>query len=49
MILDSAEAVLAIFGFNRSLLGFEKKKTQHWWEEIYRQRDKDIESAKMEL
>ena len=49
MILDSAEAVLAIFGFNRSLLGFEKKKTQQWWEEIYRQRDIDIESAKMEL
>src|ERR671919_1377696 len=49
MILDSAEAVLSIFGFTRSLLGFEKKKTQQWWEEIYRQRDKDIESAKMEL
>src|SRR5918994_2283116 len=48
MLLDSAEAVLAIFRFNRSLLGFEKKKTQQWWEEIYRQRDKDIESAKME-
>src|SRR5919106_3611300 len=29
MILDSAETVLSIFEFNRSVLGFEKKKTQH--------------------
>jgi DNA polymerase I len=49
MLLDSAEAVLAVFGFNRSLLGIEKKKSQHWWDEIYQQREKDVESAKMEL
>jgi DNA polymerase elongation subunit (family B) len=48
MLLDSAEAVLAVFGFNRSLLGFEKKKSQ-WWNEIYQQREKDIETAKTEL
>jgi hypothetical protein len=28
MPLDSAEAFLSIFGFNRSLFGFDKKK-QH--------------------
>jgi hypothetical protein len=44
-----AEAVLAIFGFNRSLFGFDKKKVYHWWNEIYQLRDKEIESAKMEL
>lgn len=49
MLLDSAEAVLGIFGFNRSLFGFDKKKTYHWWNEIYKQREKDIESAKTEL
>jgi DNA polymerase elongation subunit (family B) len=48
MLLDSAEAVLSIFGFNRSLFGFDKKK-QHWWDEIYQQRDRDIETAKIEL
>ena len=30
MLLDSGEAVLSIFGSNRSLFGFDKKKT-HWW------------------
>jgi DNA polymerase elongation subunit (family B) len=48
MLLDSAEAVLSIFGFNRSLFGFEKKK-QHWWDEIYHQRERDIEAARSEL
>ena len=48
MLLDSAEVVLSIFGFNRSLLGFDKKK-QHWWDEIYRQRERDIKAAKSEL
>ena len=49
ILLDSAEAVLSIFGFNRSLFGFDKKKNHHWWNEIYQQREKDIQSAKTEL
>jgi DNA polymerase elongation subunit (family B) len=49
MLLDSAEAVLAVFGFNRSLFGFDRKKSFHWWDEIYQQRERDIESAKSEL
>jgi hypothetical protein len=49
MLLDSAEAVLAIFGFNRSLFGYDRKKTNRWWTEIYQQRERDIESAKSEL
>ena len=49
MLLDSAEAVLAVFGFSRSSFGFDKKKTYHWWDEIYQQRERDIESAKTEL
>jgi hypothetical protein len=48
MLLDSAEVVLSIFGFNRSLFGSYKKK-QHRWEEIYQQRKRDIETAKTEL
>jgi hypothetical protein len=48
MLLDSAEAILTVFGFNRSLFGFDKKKS-HWWNEIYQQREKDIETAKSEL
>jgi hypothetical protein len=31
MLLDSAESVLSVFGFQRSLFGFEKKFTR-WWE-----------------
>jgi hypothetical protein len=49
MLLDSAEAVLSVFGFNRSLYGFDRKKAYHWWNEIYQQREKDIKSAKSEL
>jgi DNA polymerase elongation subunit (family B) len=49
MLLDAAEAVLSVFGFNRSLFGFEKKKAYHWWGELYKQRETDIESAKTEL
>jgi hypothetical protein len=49
MLLDSAEAVLSVFGFNRSFFGFEKKKALHWLDEIYQQREKDIESARIEL
>lgn len=49
ILLDAAEAVLSIFGFNRSLFGFDKKKAYRWCDEIYRQRERDIESAKTEL
>jgi DNA polymerase elongation subunit (family B) len=49
MLLDSAEAVLSVFGFNRSLFGFGRKKAYHLWNELYQQCEKDIESAKMEL
>jgi hypothetical protein len=48
MLLDSAEAVLGIFGFQRSLFGF-KKKFKHWWDEIYQQRERDIETARTGL
>jgi hypothetical protein len=44
-----AEAVLSVFGFSRSQFGFDRKKAYHWWNEIYQQREKDIESAKSEL
>jgi hypothetical protein len=47
MLLDSAEAVLSVFGFNRSMLGFDKK-FNHWLDELYQQRERD-ESAKMDL
>jgi DNA polymerase elongation subunit (family B) len=47
MLLDSAEAVLGIFGFSRSIFGFDKK-FKHWWDEIYQQHEKDIETARIE-
>jgi hypothetical protein len=45
MLLDSAEAVLSVFGFQRSLFGFEKK-FKYWYDELYRQRVRDIETAR---
>jgi DNA polymerase elongation subunit (family B) len=48
MLLDSAEAVLSIFGVNRTMLGFDKK-FKYWYDEWYQQRERDIESAKTEL
>jgi DNA polymerase family B len=47
MLFDSSESILSIFGFNRSVYGFEKK-FKHWWDELYQQRERDIELAKME-
>lgn len=49
MLFDSAEAVLSIFGFNRSLFGFNEKKSRYWWNEIYRQQERDMETARTEL
>ena len=49
MLLDSAKVVLSVFGFSRSLYEFDKKKAYHWWDEIYQQRERDIETAKTEL
>jgi DNA polymerase elongation subunit (family B) len=49
MLLNAAEAVLAVFGFNRSIFGFDKKIARQWWDEIYQQRERDIETAKNEL
>lgn len=47
MLLDSAESVLSVFGFSRSLFGFDKK-FKHWWDELNQQRERDIELAEME-
>jgi hypothetical protein len=38
-----------VFGFSRSLYEFDKKKAYHWWDEIYQQRERDIETAKTGL
>jgi hypothetical protein len=49
MLLNSVEAVLSIFVFSRSIFGFDEKKNRYWRDEIYRQRERDIEMAKTEL
>jgi hypothetical protein len=49
MLLDSAEAVLSVFGFNRTLFGFDRKKAHHWYDEIYQQRERDIELSYLHL
>jgi hypothetical protein len=48
--LDSSEAVLAVFGVNRFLYGLDNsKKSYHWWNKLYEQRQRDIGSAKTDL
>jgi DNA polymerase elongation subunit (family B) len=50
MLLDSAKTILAIFGFDPSLYGFDdSKKIYHWWNELYEQHQRDIETAKSDL
>jgi DNA polymerase elongation subunit (family B) len=49
MMLEAEEAVLSIFRFNRSLFSFDRKKSHHWWNELYEQRERDIELARYEL
>ena len=42
MLLDAAETVLGIFGFDRTLFG--KTKDRKWWMEIRRNRTNDVEA-----
>lgn len=42
MLLDAAETVLGIFGFDRTLYG--KPKEKKWWVELKRNRMKDLEA-----
>jgi DNA polymerase elongation subunit (family B) len=48
MLLDSAESVLSVFRFSRSLVGFDKKFKRRW-DELYQQRERDVETARTEL
>ena len=43
MLLDAAESVLGIFGFNRSLHG-EKPKDGEWWMELRRNKMNDVQA-----
>jgi hypothetical protein len=52
MILDAAETVLGIFGFDRSVYGNSRKKKKgssnnrkwSWWEELGEERMQDIQA-----
>ena len=44
MILDAAETVLGPFGFDRTLYGDSKKRRGKWWQELVKERKKDIET-----
>jgi DNA polymerase elongation subunit (family B) len=49
MILDAADTVLGIFGFNRTVyenLGNNRKKRK-WYEELHKERTKDIQVKRM--
>ena len=42
MLLDAAETVLGIFGFDRKLYG--KQKDKRWWMELRRNTMNDVEA-----
>jgi hypothetical protein len=42
MLLDVAETVLGIFGFDRTLYG--KPKSKKWWEELRKNRLEDVKA-----
>jgi hypothetical protein len=42
MLLDAAETVLGIFGFDRTLFG--KPKSKKWWEELRNSKIQDIKA-----
>jgi hypothetical protein len=42
MLLDAAETVLGIFGFDRTLYG--KQKDKRWWMELRRNAMNDVEA-----
>jgi hypothetical protein len=42
MLLDAAETVLGIFGFDRTLFG--KAKDRKWWMQIRRNRMNDVQA-----
>ena len=44
MILDAAETVLEIFGFDRTIYGDSKKRKGRWWQELVEERRKDIQT-----
>jgi hypothetical protein len=42
MLLDAAETVLGIFGFDRTLYG--KPKGKRWWMELRKNRMNDVQA-----
>jgi hypothetical protein len=42
MLLDAAETVLGIFGFDRTLFG--KSKDKRWWMSLRRNRMNDVQA-----
>jgi hypothetical protein len=46
MILDAAETVLGLFGFDRTVYGnpMDKRKGRKWYEELREERTKDIQA-----
>jgi hypothetical protein len=42
MLLDAAESVLGIFGFDRTLFG--KPKDKKWWIQLRRNREADMKA-----
>jgi DNA polymerase elongation subunit (family B) len=47
MLLEAAETVLSIFGFNRTAYGDEPKKYKKWWQQLNEERirDRDAEAT----
>jgi len=44
VLLDAAESILEIFGFDMPLYGKDKDKDKRWWIERKRNRTQDIQT-----
>ena len=42
MLLDAAETVLGIFGFDRTV--YDKPKDKKWWMELWRNKLNDVQA-----
>ena len=47
MLLEAAETVLSIFGFNRTTYGDAPKKYKKWWQRLNEERLKDRDTERI--
>jgi hypothetical protein len=47
MLLEAAETVLSIFGFDRTVYGDAPKKHKKWWQRLNEERTRDRDTERI--